>query len=139
MKHQLFTLLIISSFCSTAQDKAIASIKENFKKQEDCWNKQDMTCYCEAYADLDSVRTISRAGLTYGKENILNDYLKWPKDRMGKLHFDQMNIERISKSHYFVTGRFNLTYDNSEVRSGYFSAIMIKHEGEWKILTDHSS
>ncbi len=117
----------------------MASIMENFQQQEICWNKQDMHCYCEAYADADSVRTISSAGVTYGKVQILQNYLKWPKERMGKLHFDKMNITKMSTAYYFVTGRFNLTYPNDEVRSGFFSAIMIKQGEAWKILTDHSS
>lgn len=134
--YYLFALISVNTF---GQSSDIDSIHENFRQQERCWNQQDMHCYCEAYADVDSVRTISRVGVTYGKNQILQDYLKWPKERMGKLHFDQMNITALGQAYYFVTGRFNLTYANDEVRSGFFSAIMIKEKGAWKILTDHSS
>lgn len=139
MKFNLLFLLVIITLSAFGQSPNIDAIMENFRQQEVCWNKQDMHCYCEAYADVDSVRTISSSGVTYGKAHILNNYLKWPKERMGTLYFDQMNINALDDEFYFVTGRFNLTYPNDEVRSGFFSAIMIKEDDAWKILTDHSS
>ncbi|MEP5610727.1 MAG: nuclear transport factor 2 family protein [Cyclobacteriaceae bacterium] len=136
----LLIILACSSQAIVAQGKGKAAILANFEKQENCWNQQDLECYCSLYSNLDSARTISRAGLTYGRKNILSDYIRnWPKDRMGNLHFDEMNIERLGSKYYFVTGRFNLTYKERDKISGYFSVIMIKEKGEWKIYTDHSS
>lgn len=140
MKRILLPLLImIMVTCIQAQNKAETSILANFEFQEECWNKQDMECYCQAYADNDSIRTISRVGVTYGLENILSDYKKWPKDKMGRLYFDELKMEKLSSKFYFVTGRFNLEYTSEETRSGYFSAIMKKQGSGWKIYTDHSS
>ena len=117
------------------------AIRENFKKQEECWNKGSIECYMKAYFHSDSIRTISRGGVTYGYDKIEGNYLKYyPKDKMGKLHFDQMKLTRLSDEFYYVVGRFNLNYpDKDELRQGYFSVIMQKINGQWLMVSDHSS
>ncbi len=126
--------------CQYNESRDRALIMQNFDFQAQCWNKGDTKCYCDAYADLDSIRTISRAGVTYGKRQILADYQKYfPPERMGHLSFDQFEMERLSAEYYFVTGRFTLSYESRDPRSGYFSVIMKKIGDEWKIYTDHSS
>lgn len=117
------------------------AIRENFKKQEECWNEGSIECYMKAYLKSDSIRTISRGGVTYGYDSIEGNYLKYyPKDKMGKLHFDQMTLTRLSDKSYYVVGRFNLKHpDKEELRQGYFSVIMQKIKGEWLMVSDHSS
>lgn len=123
-----------------AQAKAERRILENFRKQEACWNKGDLVCYCEAYMKVDSVRTISSGGVTYGLDSILADYKKyWPPEKMGILHFDRLKLEKLSRKMYFVTGRFNLARKDGRHISGYFSAVMKKAGKKWLLYTDHSS
>ncbi len=116
-------------------------IHQNFKKQELCWNNQNIECYMEAYATTESIQTASRGGITFGYDNIIGDYKKYfPKERMGKLHFDNFNYRRLSDNLYFVTGRFNLKFqDRKELSSGWFSVTMKRINGNWKMITDHSS
>lgn len=116
------------------------AILDNFKQQEDCWNEGSIECYMKAYVKSDSIRTISRNGVTYGYEPILQNYLKYyPEGTMGKLHFDQVNLTRLSEEYYYVTGRFNLTQEGKpEPRQGYFSVLMQKIEGRWLLVSDHS-
>lgn len=113
----------------------------NFKHQEDCWNEGSIDCYMEAYYVTDEVQTISRGGVTKGFENIKANYLKYfPPGKMGQLHFDEVDIRKLSFYRYLVTGRFNLKFaGKEELKQGYFSVIMEKIQGKWYIVSDHSS
>jgi D-alanyl-D-alanine carboxypeptidase len=116
-------------------------IHQNFADQEECWNNADIECYMQAYATNEPIQTASSAGVTYGYDNIIADYKKYfPKERMGKLHFDYINTRRLSDNLYFVTGRFNLKFPGrDELAQGWFSVNLKKINGDWKMITDHSS
>ncbi len=116
-------------------------IRNNFKKQEECWNRADIECYMRAYATSEPIQTASRGGITHGYDNIIGDYRKYfPKERMGKLYFDNINTRKLSDELYFVTGRFNLKFPDREDESkGWFSVNMKRIDGEWYMITDHSS
>ncbi len=120
-----------------ADEKAVL---DNFRQQADCWNKGDIDCYMTAYLHSDSIRTISSGGFTYGYENIRQNYLKhFPAGKMGKLHFDKINITHLGEAACYVVGRFNLAYpDRTELTQGYFSVLMQKMDGKWLMVSDHS-
>ncbi len=132
-----FDHIILAHLDDIAEEK----ILENFKQQEDCWNQKDIDCYMQAYATDEEVQTNSRSGVTYGYDDILNNYKKYfPADSMGELHFDELAMRRLSDQLYFVTGRFNLKAPNQEeLRQGWFSVVMKKIKGQWFMITDHSS
>ncbi len=118
-----------------------AAILDNFKRQEACWNAGDIDCYMAAYHPSDSIRTISRQGVTFGYEAIRQQYkANWPPERMGRLHFDQMLLERIAPDIYSVIGRFNLQFpERKEPAQGWFSVLMRRTDGAWYMVSDHSS
>lgn len=117
----------------------IEAIKENFREQEKCWTAADIDCYCQAYAPIDSVKMIHSGGVVNGKENIIAFYkTHWNASNMGRLYFDKIDISKLGKHHYFVTGRYNLERAQGKA-SGHFSVVMVKYKGQWKILSDHSS
>ncbi len=117
------------------------AILQNFEKQELCWNSQDLICYMEAYDSSETIQTISRAGIEKGYSAILASYQRYfPPEHMGKLHFDQMDLKRLSDSFYYVVGRFNLRYAVPDtVFQGWFSVLMEKKNDKWCIISDHSS
>ena len=123
------------------QNEAEEAIYQNFKEQEYCWNQHDIFCYMKAYWQSDSVKTVSRVGVTYGIEKIRNSYREsYRPEKMGNLHFDQVELTKLSQTHYAVTGRFNLTFsENDRNRQGWFSVIMKKIDGKWLMISDHSS
>ena len=123
------------------QDADLEAVKANFTQQAACWNAEDLECYVQAYFPGNASMTVSRAGITKGTDNILKQYKKYfPRDKMGKLHFDQFQYRRLSPEYYYVIGRFNLKYDNAEeLRQGWFSVLMQKVDGKWYIVSDHSS
>lgn len=117
-----------------------SKIRENFTEQERCWNSGDLECYMKAYAPAADIQTVSRAGITYGYDQILANYRSnYPKEKMGTLGFDQLTFRRLADDLYFVTGRFNLHYSSKpEPVQGRFSTVMVKQSGKWYLLTDHS-
>ena len=117
------------------------AIMENFNRQEACWNAKDLECYVQAYHLSDNVQTISKAGVTKGYNNILRDYQRYfPKNRMGKLHFDQIELKRLSEQYYYAVGRFNLNYETPDtLYQGWFSVLFEKKNGHWLMISDHSS
>jgi len=153
MKNILYTTLLAITLLSctaptqpnlkqqtTARQDSLLIIN-NFNKQEICWNNQDLICYMRAYTKQNTIQTISKAGITTGYDNILADYQRYfPKDRMGKLHFDNMQLKRLSVEYYYVVGRFNLKPESRDtLYQGYFSVLMQKENDDWFIVSDHSS
>ena len=116
-------------------------IMKNFAAQEKCWNDGDLECYMKAYATTEEIVTLSSAGVTYGYENILGNYKKYfPEGRMGTLFFDSIRMRFLEGPYCFVYGRFNLKFEGREdLAQGYFSTICKKINGEWYLITDHSS
>lgn len=114
----------------------------NFQRQEDCWNKQDIDCFMEAYSKTNPVQAISSKGIVYGYDRILSNYKEkyYPDGTVGHLSFDQFNFRKLTGKLYFVVGRYNLKLEERvKLVQGWFSVIMKKEKGRWVILTDHSS
>ena len=122
-------------------EKDTLAIRANFSQQEACWNKGDLECYMEAYAPDGVIQTISRGGVTQGYQNILSGYKKnFPREKMGQLRFDQIGYTRLTDEYYYVVGRFNLSYPPSDRQfQGWFSVVMKKIDGQWLMISDHSS
>lgn len=130
--------LVITAMNTQPTEDEVA-IFANFKQQEECWNKADIDCYMQAYYPSGDIKTISRAGVTYGYENIRRQYKQyWNAENMGQLHFDQLRMEALAEGFYLVTGRFNLKREE-RISQGHFSAIFRKIDGAWYMISDHSS
>jgi len=142
-KFLLTFLLILSSpvvIIAQSGTQAEKLIMENFNQQVKCWNQGDIDCYCQGYYKSENTRIVSTRGIISGYEAIVASYKKnWPKERMGKLHFDQIKMDKLSGKVYLVHGRFNLEYEQAKPLSGYFTVIMKKIKGQWLMFADHSS
>lgn len=138
----IFLLALLISGGVSAQSNAADEklIMENFNQQVKCWNAGDIGCYCKGYVNSDKTHIVSSGGITYGYDAIVASYkTNWPKERMGKLHFDQVNMEKLAESIYLVHGRYNLEYEEKQPVTGYFTVIMKKIDGKWLMYADHSS
>jgi len=134
-----FSFLLLFVIYGNAQSKDNKKIMEVFQKETDCWNSGDIDCYTLLYAPVDSVRMLLKQNDIYGRDRIKAFYKKyWPKERMGKLSFENVKIERLSKKYYYVEGNFIVSYPDKKPVSGRFSGLMRKIGKEWFIYTDHS-
>lgn len=140
-KHiPLLTLLLALTTLGWAQDKDRAAILSILDRQTIDWNKGDIDAFMKGYWNSDSLMFIGKSGVTYGYQNTLNNYKKNYKgaDQMGKLTFNILQVKRISKDAYFVVGKWFLKRNAGDV-GGHYTLVFRKINGEWVIVSDHSS
>jgi ketosteroid isomerase-like protein len=84
---------------------------------------------------------IGKKGITYGYEQTLANYRKsYPDmDQMGELQFDLIKIDLISPGAAVVIGKWSLKREKAGDLSGYFTLLLKKINGQWLIVSDHSS
>jgi len=108
--------------------------------QRKAWNKGDIVEYMQGYSKSDSLLFVGKNGPEYGWDTILMNYKKSYPDQkaMGFLSFDIKEVRLISADHAFVLGAWHLKREKDEPK-GFFTLILKKIKGEWKVISDHSS
>ena len=140
MKKLVFILGILISVSSMAQSNDEKIIRNILADQISFWNKGDIPGFMQGYWNSDSLVFVGKNGPTYGYNNTLRNYQKnYPnKDYMGILNFDILSVQPMEKDHFFVIGKFMLQRKVGDA-SGYFTLILRRINGVWKIVSDHSS
>ncbi|TCC93294.1 DUF4440 domain-containing protein [Pedobacter frigiditerrae] len=141
MKKIIFFVLIAFSFAVKAQKstekQAILNVLE---KQRAEWNKGDVEAYMQGYWKSDSLLFVGKSGPTYGWQKTLENYKKGYPDKatMGYLTFGIKKVEFLTKDKAFVLGSWNVKQEKAELK-GYFTLLLRKIDGFWKVVVDHSS
>jgi len=133
----LFLLFTTNLYAQKSQKDLILNLLED---QRQAWNRGDIKEYMQGYDQSDSLLFVGKSGPQYGWNNTLNNYKKsYPdKSAMGYLSFDIKEIKIISADHAFVLGSWHLKREKDEPK-GYFTLLVKKIRGEWKVIADHSS
>jgi len=134
----LFCFVASNVMAQTAHDRtAILKVLED---QRQGWNKGDMDAYMQGYWKSDSLLFVGKNGPTYGWQKTLDNYKKGYPDKsaMGFLTFGIKKVEFLSKDRAFVLGSWNLKREKDEPK-GYFTLLLRKINGQWKVVADHSS
>ena len=133
----LFFVFAINLFAQRSQSDLILKLLED---QRQAWNRGDINEYMQGYNQSDSLLFVGKSGPQYGWNNTLENYKKsYPsKSAMGYLSFDIKEIKMISADHAFVLGAWHLKREKDEPK-GYFTLLVKKIKGQWKVITDHSS
>ena len=128
------------SWSQTLSSKDRQAIMQVLKQQENCWNQADIDCFMEGYLKTDSLLFIGSGGVQSGWDNTMARYKRSYPDKaaMGKLTFTILKIRKLDKKTAFVLGRFHLKRDIGDL-SGIFSLIWKKVNGQWYIISDHTS
>ena len=142
-----FLILIGALLFSTISQAQIFENKKSallnvLLKQQSDWNNGNIKSFMNGYWKSDSLQFVGRKGITKGWQNTLDMYLKSYPDTatMGKLHFDILDIDLLSKNSAIVLGKWLLIREKSKGDlSGHFSAILKKINGHWVIVIDHTS
>jgi len=141
MKNIIVTLLFFMMTLSVSaqlDDKVL--ILKLLEDQRQAWNRGDLVDYMQGYLKSDSLVFVGKSGPQYGWETTLANYKKSYPDKkaMGLLSFDIKEVRMISADHAFVLGAWHLKREKDEPK-GYFTLIVKKIRGQWKVIADHSS
>jgi ketosteroid isomerase-like protein len=141
MKKIMVSLLFFMATLSVSaqmDDKIL--IFKLLEDQRQAWNRGDLVNYMQGYSKSDSLLFVGKSGPQYGWETTLANYRKSYPDKktMGFLSFDIKEVRMISADHAFVLGAWHLKREKDDPK-GYFTLIIKKIRGEWKVIADHSS
>lgn len=138
----LFFLFVSFSFPYhlEAQSSAETMIRKILSNQETAWNNGDLKTYMSGYWKNDSLMFIGKTGIKYGWNTTFDSYMKSYPDAesMGTLTFDIIEIKKLSPIYYYVTGKWMLTRSIGNL-FGHFTLLIKNINGNWKIISDHSS
>lgn len=135
----LFLFVITGSQAQTPADrKAILAILD---RQTADWNAGNTTAFMNGYWKSDSLTFIGKVGITYGYEATLSNYKRRYPDRaaMGTLKFTILKLEFQASNVAYVIGKFHLTRPKVGDAEGHFTLLWRKINGQWVIVSDHSS
>ena len=141
MKNLLFLLLMFIASSLFAQRKTDRDdVLALLERQRTDWNAGDVEAYMGGYWKSDSLLFVGKSGATYGWQKTLDNYKKGYPDKaaMGYLTFAIKKVEFLTKTTAFVMGAWNVKQEKNELK-GYFTLIIKKINGEWKVVVDHSS
>ena len=140
MKKLFLFTLIATLFLTKAWAQNEHPVRKLLQEQTEAWNKGDIEAFMQTYWQSDSLLFVSKNGVTRGWKNTLENYKKnYPDaEAMGKLSFDLIEIKSLSPQNYFVVGKWMLEKSVGDF-SGYYTLLIRKIKGQWKIVADHSS
>ena len=142
MKKLFIATIIIFSFApSFAQfKKDETAIRKVLDAQVKSWNVGSIDNFMQGYWQNDSLMFVGKSGITYGWQQTLDNYKKHYPDTvsMGKLTYRLLELKPLSSYYFFVIGKWDLQRSIGNL-GGYFTLLFKKINGEWFIVTDHSS
>ena len=140
MRKLIFVLLLLITSRTYSQSNNELTIREVLNNQTTAWNRGDIEGFMNGYWKNDSLMFIGKSGVTYGWTNTLNKYKKGYPDTasMGKLDFTLLEVKKLSKEYYHVTGKWSLKRSIGDI-GGHFTLLFRKINGRWFIISDHSS
>lgn len=142
----LFTGIFAGFLFITAFAELPIKVKDKNKitnlleKQVEAWNQGNLEKFMETYWNSEKLVFVGSRGPTYGWQATLESYKKGYPDKvaMGKLKFTILDISKIDKKTVFVIGKFELTREIGNL-SGHYTLVVQKINGQWLIVSDHSS
>ena len=140
MKSFFFLVVLFGYLNCSAQSKDEVAIRNILATQNTAWNRGDIDNFMKGYWENDSLMFIGKSGVTYGWLNTLKNYKKGYPDTaaMGKLTFTLIQVKKLSKEYYHVTGKWFLKRSIGDI-GGHYTLLFRKINGRWLIVSDHSS
>ena len=138
-----FVFLIITSansYSQTLKEKDSLKILNVLEQQRIAWNDNDINEFMKGYLKSDKLVFSGSNGPVFGWNFVKDRYLKKysTKELMGDLSFEINNLFSLSRKVAILLGKFNLQRKNEKL-SGYFTLIFKKINGNWYIVSDHTS
>jgi ketosteroid isomerase-like protein len=132
-------LLPLMMYCQSSGDirKKIISVLTD---QQHEWNEGNIDGYMQTYWNSDSLLFTSGGNVQRGWNATRAKYKKSynTKEKMGTLHFSNLEITQLSSTSAWVFGKWELQRGNDHP-NGVFTLIVRKFDDGWKIIHDHTS
>ena len=140
MRILIAGFMLFSATLSIAQNADEKAIRKLLEDQTKHWNQGNIDAFVRGYWKNDSLMFIGKSGVTYGYQNMIDNYKKGYSDtvQMGKLAFDIIRVKKISNEYYFVVGKWFLKRSIGDL-NGHYTLLFQKINGDWVIVVDHSS
>jgi ketosteroid isomerase-like protein len=118
-------------------------IKHLLVSQVEAWNHGKLEAFMQGYWQSPDLTFFSGDTVTKGWQPTLERYRQRYQSggrEMGKLEFQDLNIDLLSRRAAVVTGRWQLTLSDGKKPHGLFTLVLkrIPPEG-WRIVHDHTS
>jgi len=118
-------------------------IKTLLQTQADCWNRGDIEGFMQTYWKSKDLTFSGGGKTTRGWHATLERYRQaYPRESMGQLTFDHLEITFPAESVALVLGEWHLKnqdQDEPTERNGNFTLVLKVFPEGWKIIHDHSS
>ncbi|MGC2696360.1 MAG: nuclear transport factor 2 family protein [Candidatus Angelobacter sp.] len=117
-------------------------IKHMLVSQVEAWNHGKLDGFMQGYWQSPDLTFFSGGTITQGWEPTLLRYRQRYQSEgteMGKLEFQDLNIDLLSKRSAVVTGKWQLTMSDGKQPHGLFTLIVKRMPGGWRIVHDHTS
>jgi len=123
---------------------AQSQVQQVLTKQLAAWNAGDIDGFMDGYWKNDSLRFMTKSGVTKGWKPVLENYKKsFPtREKMGKLNFVILTEERLSPVSALITGKWEVETTEGTIikkKEGYFSLLFRMVDHKWFIVLDHTS
>jgi len=147
MAGSLILLAVVGSAGEQAEKAAVAGTTEArvravLDKQVEAWNRADLEAFMAGYWNSPDLVFQSGATLTRGWQQTLERYRRLYQaegKEMGRLRFEELDVQPLSPDAAFVRGRWHLTMKDGTQPGGLFTLLLRRFNGEWKIVHDHTS
>jgi ketosteroid isomerase-like protein len=118
-------------------------IKHLLVSQVEAWNHGQLETFMQGYWQSPDLTFFSGATVTKGWEPTLQRYRQRYQSEgkeMGKLVFQDLSIDLLSRRAAVVTGRWQLTMSDGKQPHGLFTLVFKRMAPEgWRIVHDHTS
>jgi len=128
-----------------ASGEATSEIEEMLQASAASWNGGDLDGFLDDYWRSEGLTFSGGTGITRGWEDVRTRYLTtyWvPGNSRDSLRFEDIEVTELGSEHALALGRYVLYRPDEGGRvssTGFFSLVLRKLEGRWKIVHDHSS
>ena len=127
---------------TSVKTDAEQAIKHVLVSQVEAWNRGDLQGYMSGYSRSTDLTFFSGATVTKGWQPTLERYQKRYQGEgkeMGKLEFQDLNVDVLSPTTAVVTGKWQLTMSDGKQLGGLFTLVFKRQQDGWRIVHDHTS
>jgi ketosteroid isomerase-like protein len=142
MRTSILLVLAMSAMSCTgpsnySKTKINGEIMAVMNQQAKDWSAGDYEAFMKGYHNSEDIRFAHPKGITRGWQGMLDAYKRNPKK--SRLEFSDIDITPLSPEAALVFGRFHNYVEDNTYKTGLFTLLVRKIDGQWKAVHDHSS